>query len=65
MIVRITYSNTHGRHDLEWIAPSDWTVKQVIECFGKRYPTASILAYLRIDSADRSGTESSPRQGCR
>lgn len=53
MVVRITYQNQLGeRHDLEWFADEDgtWTIERVVTCFKERYPTATFLAVLRLDT---------------
>lgn len=49
MLIRITYTKNGERHDLEWVTDGTWTVERTLECFRKRYPTAAILAYLRLD----------------
>lgn len=51
MIVHISYTDAIGKHhDMEWVCQTGYTVDQAIECFGNRYPTATLHSCTRIDA---------------
>jgi hypothetical protein len=43
MMFILIYQQNNEQHELEWYAPSNWTIEQVKQSFIKRHPNATLI----------------------
>jgi hypothetical protein len=43
----LIYQQNNEQHELEWYAPTGWTIAQVRQSFIKRHPNATLISIHR------------------